>query len=385
MRPGAFIGATLVASSIKNAVIIFHGIAGCNIEAVHFRSDLIPGGHYVPIIPTGLNEQDCIQGGYEKLLRTLRDTINKRPPEVVFILTSDATSIVGDDIHTAARIVEAETGVKVIALDTPGFLGGITKGVDVILNELPPPENKLNLIASFLMGSKNWKNDADEITRLLEAAEVQGNINLSGEELPEFEKKIKIYDKNFPLPLGVANTEQFLSTFIDAQKVNELLEPDLKFIKKQLRFNYNFSWMSTLMYQKRCGILAHAKFGASLARCLLWEFGIIPRVIGLVGETDRAIEQALELLKGIESKILINPSYLEYGHAIKEANVDFSIGSIHDKPLSYSHKIPHLSLCGFNFYNQYNFIPWPLVGVRGVLGLLTELSRVMEETFYIKE
>ncbi len=388
MRPGAFIGAVLEASRIKKAVIIFHGIAGCNIEAVHFRSDNIPGGGYVPIVPTGLNEQDCIQGGYDKLLRTLRDTIGRRPPEIAFIITSDAPSIVGDDIQLAARTVEAETGVKVIALDTPGFLGGISKGVDVILDALPVPENLLNLIAPYMMGSKNWKNDTDEIKRLLEAAGAEGNINLSGEELENFEKKVEICGKNLPIPLGVANTEQFLSAFVDKEKVREILTEDMNLLKSQLRFNYNFSWMSTLMYQKRCGILGHAKFTASLARCLLWEFGIIPRVIGLVAETDRAIEQSLELLEEIkdqaEFKVLVNPSYFEYGNAIKEANVDFSIGSIHDKPLCYSHKIPHLSLCGFYFYNQYNFIPWPLVGIKGVLGLLTELSGVIEETFYIK-
>lgn len=390
MRPGAFIGATLVASGIKNAVIIFHGIAGCNIEAVHFRSDNIPGGNYVPIIPTGLNELDCIQGGYDKLVRTLRDAIAQRPPEIAFVFTSDATSIVGDDIQTAARTVSAETGVNIIALDVPGFLGGITKGVDAILCELPLPEAKLNLIAPFLMGSKNWKNDAEEITRLLKAAGVSGNINLSGEELPELEKKMEIFNGNFPLPLGIANTEELLLYFVhDQAKVDGLLAEDLAFLKSQLRFNYNFSWMSTLMFQKRCGILGHAKFAASLARCVLWEFGIIPKVIGLVSETDRAINQSLELLESIknqaEFKVLINPTYLEYVNAMKEANVDFSIGSIQDKPLSYSHKIPHLSLCGFNFYNQYNFIPWPLVGVRGVLGLLSELSVVMEEAFYMKE
>jgi len=387
MRPGAFIGAVLEASSIKNAVIIFHGIAGCNIEAVHFRSDNIPGGGYVPIVPTGLNEQDCIQGGYDKLLRTLRDIIAKRPPEIAFILTSDAPSIVGDDIQLAARTVEAETGVKVVALDTPGFLGGIAAGVDVILDALPPQKG---LIAPYLMGSKNWKNDAGEVKRLLAAAGIEDNINLSGEELENYEKKVKICGKNLPIPLGVANTEEFLLGFVDdREKVREILAEDMKLLKSQLRFNYNFSWMSTLMYQKRCGILGHAKFTASLARCLLWEFGIIPRVIALVAETNRAIYQSLELLEGIkdqaEFRVLVNPSYFEYGNAIKEANVDFSIGAIHDKPLSLSYKIPHLSLCGFYFYNQYNFIPWPLTGVRGVLGLLSELSGVMEETFYMKE
>ncbi len=434
MGPGCFIGAVLTASGINNALIIFHGIAGCNIEAVHFRSDHIPGGNYVPIIPTGLNESDCIQGGNDKLLKTLRDSLQQaklknKLPDIVFIITGDAPSIVGDDIFTAARVVEDETGVKIIAVDAPGFLGGIVKGADIILTELlekfsvskkiSESKNKINLIAPYLIGSKNWNNDTDEIIRLLEASgipvninlarnfnlkdtnkftEAKYNLNMSAERLETFEEKslelgVESYCKNLPLPLGIANTEEWLLTIAkdigDTTKAKEILETDRKLVQKQLRFNYNFSWMSTLMYQKKCGILAHAKFGASLARCLLWDFGIIPEVIGLIAETDEAIDQSLELLEKIKGqadfKVLINPTYFEYGNCLKNGAVDFSIGSIHDKPLSLGHQIPHLSLCGFNFFNQYNFIPYPNMGIRGILGLLTELSRIMEETFYLKD
>ena len=436
MKPGSFIGSTLTVSGIKNALIIFHGISGCNIEATHFRSDQIPGGSYVPVIPTGLNEADCIQGGNEKLLLTLRNSINqaisrKKPPEVVFILTSDATAIVGDDIKVAAKVVEEETGVKIIGLDTPGFTGGLVHGTDISLSALlechsesisrncQSNNNKsINLIAPHLLGSKNWTNDTDEIIRMLQQADIQLNLNmtrnfdlkdvsrfteaefsyiLSSEELTNFEKicsdlNSKILKENLPLPIGVANTEEWLlkiaEKFGNIEKAKEVLVQDQKFVQSQLRLNYNFSWMSTLMYGKRCGILAHAKFGASLARCLLWDFGIIPKVIGLVAETDRAMDEAIELLEVIKNQVkftvLINPSYFDYINHLKTAEVDFAIGSIQDKPLCIGQKIPHLSLAGFNFFNQYNFIPWPNFGIRGTLGLLTELSGVMEEAFYLK-
>ncbi|OGH99759.1 MAG: hypothetical protein A2104_07970 [Candidatus Melainabacteria bacterium GWF2_32_7] len=455
MKPGSFVGSTLTASGIKNTLIIFHGISGCNIEATHFRSDQIPGGGYIPVISTGLNEADCIQGGTEKLLLTLRTSINQaiagnKIPEIVFVLTSDAASIVGDDIKTAARIVEEETGVKVIALDTPGFAGGLVHGTDAVLAELlrlqtchcerseaihptitnkwiassQAPrndnfvKNKINLIAPHLIGSKNWTNDTDEIIRLLQGADIQVNLNLcrnfdlndisqfaeakfnyvlSSEELRNFEKicsniNFDMVKENLPLPIGIANTEEWLLKFAQklgsVEKAKEILVEDQKFVQKQLKFNYNFSWMSTLMYGKRCGILAHAKFGASVARCMLWDFGIVPKVIGLIAETDRAEKEALELLKEIENQaeftVLINPSYFDYGNHLKQAEVDFAIGSIQDKPLCIGHKIPHLSLAGFNFFNQYNFIPFPSFGIRGVLGLMSELSVVMEEAFYLK-
>ena len=432
MAPGSLVGATLVATGIENALVIFHGIAGCNIEAIHFRSDQIPGGCYVPIIPTGLNETDCVQGGIEKLLKTLRDKIGdalsrNRPPSVVFILTSDATSIVGDDIQTAAKIVEKETGVRIIALDTPGFAGGLVHGTDAALSSLilnlPTAENNnksgINLIAPHLLGSKNWTNDLDEMIRLMKESGIpvnlclarNFNINdlkkypdseknyiLSGETFGKFEAAsaklgIETLNMNLPLPLGIANTEEWLlalaGEFGDLEKAQELLLKEQELVTKQLKYNYNFSWMNTLMYGKYASILAHAKFGASLARCLFWDFGIIPKVIGLIVETDQAMNHAIELLEPLkeyaEFTILKNPSYFEYGNLINEAQVDFAIGSIQDKPLCLGHKIPHLSLSGFNFFNQYNFIPWPNFGIRGTLGLLSELSKVMEDAFYLKD
>jgi len=279
-------------------------------------------------------------------------------------------------------------------------------------------KNYINLIAPHLIGSKNWINDTDEMMRLFQGANIHVNLNLtrnfelkdlasftdskfnyiiSSEELRKFEKTCydlnsEIVKDNLPLPIGVANTEEWLLKFADrlgnVDKAKEILVQDKKFVQKQLRFNYNFSWMSTLMYGKRCGILAHAKFGASLARCMLWDFGIMPKVIGLIAETDRAMNEAVELLEQIKDQaeftVLINPSYYDYGNHIKKAEVDFAIGSIQDKPLCLGHKIPHLSLSGFNFFNQYNFIPYPNFGVRGVLGLMTELSVLMEEAFYLK-
>jgi len=433
MKPGSFVGAVLIAAGIKNSLIIFHGVSGCNIEATHFRSDLTACGIYIPIIPTGLNEDDCINGGNEKLKSVLTSVLSdlkrkNKLPEVVFVITSDASSIVGDDIVTISKNIEKSIGVKIIPLDTSGFYGGVSSGVDLILEKLlvefkpdktiAEENNCINLIAPCIMGSKNWNNDADEIIRLLKSSNINVNIdfarnfslealqyfykarynyNLSSENLDGFSKyllnsKNNVFFDELPLPVGVANTEEWLlaiaEKFDSVELAKLILEEDKKFVQKQLKFNYNFSWMSTLMYSKRCGIIGNAKFTASLARCLLWDFGMQPSVIALYAETEAAIEVSLNLLKKIENqcdfKVLINPSYYEYADFLKKNNVDFAIGSIQDKPLCIGNEIPHLSLTGYNFFNQYNFIPFPNTGIRGILGLLTELSGVMQDAFYLK-
>lgn len=434
MQTGNFIGCTLVASGIKGAMIIFHGICGCNIEAIHLRSDQIPGGTYTPIIPTGLNEFDCINGGIEKLLKTLRDSINQslkkqKPPSIVFVLTGDAQAIVGDDIKTAAKVVEQETGIKIIAIDSAGFSGGVSQGTNITLTLLtdklsnkiskPKKQSGLNIVAPHLIGSKNWNNDIDEIIRLLEESNIKVNLNLcrnfeinninnfskskfnyilSGEQLDSFEEisktfNVETFQKNIPLPIGIANTEEWLLTMArdlgNIDKAKQILKKEQVLITSQLKYNYNFSWLSTLMHGKYAAIYGNAKFTASLARCLLWDFGIIPKVTALIAETDKAMNEAIDLLepiaKTVELSILKNPDYFKYGNTIKECKVDFAIGSIQDKPLCMGHKIPHLSLSGFNFFNQYNFIPWPYFGIKGTLGLLTELAKVMEDAFYLKD
>jgi len=434
MRPGSFVGAALIASGIKKSLIVFHGVSGCNIEATHFRSDLTACGIYIPIIPTGLNQDDCINGGNEKLrsvLTSVLDDLEKknRLPEVVFVLTSDASSIIGDDIVTISSIAEKKFNIPIIPLDTSGFSGGVSKGVDSILTALlqkflpekniSREEKSINIIAPCISGSKNWNNDTDEIIRLLNAADIKTNIdfarnislnsiqdfyktpynyNLSAETLENFERLTSSAENdnffnNLPMPVGVANTEEWLlkiaEKFSSVEKAKQILEEDKIFIQKQLKFNYNFSWMSTLMYGKRCGIIGNAKFTASLARCLLWDFGMKPSVIALYAETEVAVEKSLELLEKIQYqcdfKVLINPSYYEYINVLKENNVDFAIGSVQDKPLCLGSEIPHLSLTGYNFFNQYNFIPFPNMGIRGVLGLLTEFSGVMQDAFYLKK
>lgn len=426
---GAFIGAVLAYSGIKNSLIIFHGVAGCNIEAIHFRSDQIPAGHYVPVIPTGITESDCIQGGIDKLYKTLRDVIGQsikrnKKLDVVFVVTSDATSIIGDDIETASRVVSAETSVPIIPIDTPGFAGKVNFGTDRALSSLlrtftseksESIQEGLNIIAPFNMGSKNWNNDHDEMVRMLEASGIKVQTNLcrnttvddiskysaarfnynpSYESLSEFTQlsTVQNIDKILPLPLGIANTEEWLigmaKIFGVSDKAKHFLQEEKRTVTSQLRYNYNFSWMSTLMHGKYCSILAPAVFGASLARCLYWDFGIIPKVVALYTESQKAIDAALELLdplKNAEINVLLNPSYYDYSKVITESKVDFAIGSIHDKPLCLGNKIPHLSLAGYNFYNQYNFIPYPNMGIKGVLCLLTELSKVMEDTFYLKD
>ncbi|MEW5819555.1 MAG: nitrogenase component 1 [Cyanobacteriota bacterium] len=422
MQPGAFIGATLVASGIKNSAIIYHGYLGCNIESIHMRSDSIPGGFYTPIIATGLNESDSIYGGNEKLKATLEE-VNKKPYDLIWILTGDATSITADDIYGIANTANINKNTTIIPLDVPGFLGGITRGTDIAISKLydfspscARQTNSVCLFAPHLMGIKSHPEDIKEIKLLLERSGINVShilskyltkqelitlseskyvLPLTWENLPELnsickKNNLELIDLNLPLPVGVSNSEHWLlniaELFNTRKKAEQTLMEDKCIIEGQLKYNYNFSWLSTLYSEKTCSIYAHSQFAVSLAQCLFYDLNIKPKVISIIAETQEAINKSKlmlkELLEYTDFTLLINPDYYTYIKYIKDSNVDFAIGSNQDKPLCIGENIPHMTLSGYYFFNNFNFTPWPNFGIRGMLGIITELGYQMEKTFY---
>ncbi len=425
LQPGAFGGGILTATGVADSLVIYHGICGCNIMAVHLRSDQIPDGTFVPIVATGLQEGDTIHGGNEKLVRTMRDALAGSPKALglVWVFTSDATSIVGDDIQGAASLLEGETGVPVLAVDNPGFIGGFARGAELALCAMadrfatPAGEREgVNLVAPFLMGSKNWPNDVAEIERLLKAAGVkvnlvlthntpssdlknlaraEANLMLTSEAMPDLEPKMEelgvpLWGGELPLPLGLANTEEWYlgvaERWGDLEKAKRQLEADMDRVKRILRFNYNSSWMMNLLSGKRGGVLGYAPFAASFARFLFHDLNVRPKVVGLLAETDEALKAAEALLEPLadflDFEVMENPTPLHYGRKIEELKLDFSIGMDQDKSLVEGLGIAHRSLGGFYFYNNYNFVPWPYMGVRGVLNLLSEMSELARDAFF---
>ena len=425
MYPGAFIGATLIASGIKNSAIIFHGYLGCNIESVHMRSDSIPGGFYTPIIATGLNESDSIYGGNDKLKATLEMVLSKKY-ELVWIITGDATSIIADDIHSIVNTVNNPYNAKIISLDVPGFLGGIAKGTDIAASKLldlsqinEHKSKSVCLVAPHLMGIKSHPSDINELKSMLKRSGVSNinvlsnNLNieelkiltknetiipLTWEELTELKSNciknnLNYYDKTLPLPIGIANTEQWLIKITDdinvAEKAKQILIEDKEIITKQLKYNYNYSWLSTLYTEKTCSIYGNAIFAVSLAMCFYYDLNIKPKVIAVLAETEQAKSKTInmleELAKYLDFELLINPDYYTYINHVKKHNVDFAVGSIQDKPLCVGENIPHMSLAGYYFFNNFNFTPWPYMGIKGMLSILTELGHQMEKTFYYEK
>jgi len=116
------------AGNIRDAVLIQHSPIGCGAGQVIYNSIYRNGlamrklpVENIRITSTNLEESDMVFGGIAKLEQTIRDAWNRHKPKAIFIGTSCATGIIGDDVDSAAAKLEEELKIPVIPLHCEGF------------------------------------------------------------------------------------------------------------------------------------------------------------------------------------------------------------------------------------------------------------------------
>ena len=428
-QPCMLMGAGMAATAIKDSLVTYHGPGGCRMSLEHLRSDNIPNGLFNMILYSGDDQSDVIFGGEAKLKRMLEETVPrmafKHRAKLIWLLTACGASIIGDDIHGIAQEAEKKTGLKIIPVDTPGFAGGYSQGMQKVYTALLDrfvssdqdchrTEGVVNIVGPHLLGSKNWPWDYPEMIRMMNGAgittnivlthktdvnelnakfmQAEANYILTSEELPDFEGKcqdlgIENWGNDLVLPIGIANTEEWMvamaTRFGNLKMARTQLEQDMKVLHDRTFMDYNSSWLLHDINGKHVAIYGNANWAAAMARFFLYDLNAKPVVIGLLGESTRAIEYAKKQLADVESsfhpQILKNPTFFEWGNALRDSDVDFSVGMKQDKVLTEGLGIPHISLGGFYFLNQWNMVPWPYFGIRGVLGLLSEIAKAVAD------
>lgn len=116
------------AGNVRGAVLIQHSPIGCGAGQVIYNSIYRNGlamrnlpVENLHLISTNLQEEDMIFGGIDKLEQSIRDAWDRHRPKAIFIATSCATGIIGDDVESVAGKLEAEFNIPVIPLHCEGF------------------------------------------------------------------------------------------------------------------------------------------------------------------------------------------------------------------------------------------------------------------------
>ena len=434
-QPSAMFGSVLALSGIEGVELAYHGPAGCYTIATHIRTDQAPMGTYSAMRPSGITEDNLVMGtSMDKLRQLLKfirmeSELTKRKPTLLAIVNTDSTAITGDDMVGAAKLFEKETGVPSISVDAPGFKGWDIAGYDLtyraLLTKFAKPDvskkpDSINIIGPYLLASQNWLFDFEGIKDLLTKLGIsincvltrntkiedienfgaaQLNLMLTNEDLPLFAKEaeklgVPNFGADLPLPYGLRNTEEWYYAIADKfgklDKAKEVLQEASKKVRDVLRFNYSYTWQSNLMLQKRAALIGRSQFIASMARSLYYDMAMYPEVIALQAATKESIDGAEKLLEsmgkdGFSPKILINPPYVEFARAVKEAEVDFVLGSRIEKTLIEGMGMAHHAIGSSYYFNTFRYLPMPYVGYEGILYLLQELGLAMEDMFHERE
>lgn len=146
-------------SMITDAVVVNHAPVGCLGDACGFNFVYRVGqmerglpstmGRYYS---TNLTEKDTVFGGMKKLRATIHTAYEREHPNAIFVTSSCASGIIGDDVESITESLTTELGIPVIACFCEGFRSKIwTSGFDsayhaIVRKLVKPPRQKSNKV-----------------------------------------------------------------------------------------------------------------------------------------------------------------------------------------------------------------------------------------------
>lgn len=127
-----------MASMMSDSAVISHGPVGCSscfheynmtyrVNAPIHHKENAPRR----IFTTNLQEKDTVYGGVKKLSETIHEVYERCKPGVIFVLSTCAVGIVGDDVESVCDEAEKELGIPVVSVVCEGFRSKVwTTGFD---------------------------------------------------------------------------------------------------------------------------------------------------------------------------------------------------------------------------------------------------------------
>lgn len=145
-------------SAIRDVAIIHHGPAGCSVASAgaYYLDKVMAKKRGVTndtvYVGTDMNEKDTIFGSTESLRKIILEVNARYSPKAIFVTSSCATGIIGEDIDSVVDEVRDEIDVPVAAVHCEGFKSRIwATGFDisdhaVLSSIVQPPKEKRNTI-----------------------------------------------------------------------------------------------------------------------------------------------------------------------------------------------------------------------------------------------
>lgn len=320
-------GAIATVSALPKAVPILHAPPGCAGNFTWTQAGgcgLQVGGYCGGLSMPGSNvqEREVVFGGAERLEQEIKNALEVMQGELYFVLTSCVTEVIGDDIGSVVRPLQAE-GVPILFAETGGFRGNSYHGYDLVLQSLfknfvaktaikQPKTVNLWGVAPFI--DVFWRGNLYGIRQLLaklgltvnsfftvddsaagirEAGSASLNIvvsevfGLGAARLAE-----ELHGTPYvsaPLPVGPSATDAFL------RQVGAALDLDSDLIENLIVYENKryYSLLETLAdcsndadLQRYAVIIGDTNYAVGITRFLADDLGWLPEVVGITDILD---------------------------------------------------------------------------------------------------
>ena len=357
-------GAIRAVLGIKNAIPIIHGPVGCSYHTQYLLS--LRSARNIRILTTAMEQDDVVFGAEDKLETVIREADNKYHPSLIAILTSCASSIIGEDVERVVKTVKDDINSKIIVVNAGGFEGNQTDGYKdfllaiIDLMEYPTSsEPSLNLVAQFRGGPdlkilKNYFNKLEipvncvltsgaTLKQVNNASNVSLNVSMCEASglvpCQIMEKKFQIPYLNPNLPIGINDTSNFFRSickfFCIEYGIAHLEEKYRKIIASYYPF----------LAGKRVAIVAGSTRAIPLTE-FVSELGMEPVLVclDLLGQhSNRKIREVVEN-NHIEPVILKEADYHDINNQMAIVKPELILGGMHEFNLSRELEVPLLDV-----------------------------------------
>jgi light-independent protochlorophyllide reductase B subunit len=357
-------GAIRAVLGIKNAIPIIHGPLGCSYHTQYLLS--LRSARNIRILTTAMEQEDVVFGAEDKLEAVIRKADKNYNPSLIAILTSCASSIIGEDVERVVKTVNDHVKAKVLVINAGGFEGNQTDGYrDCLLALIDLMENpnsrepSLNLVAQFRGGPdletlKNYFNKLEiplncvltsgsTLKQINNASNASLNVSMCEASglvpCQIMEKKFQIPFLHPNLPIGINATSNFFRSICKVL----CLEYGIAHIEE--RYRKIISSYFPFLAGKKVAIVAGSTRAIPLTEFML-ELGMKPVLIclDLLGQhTNKKINEVVKN-NHIKPTILKEADYQDIHDQMVILRPELILGGMHEFNLSRELEIPLLDV-----------------------------------------
>jgi len=203
-------------------------------------------------------EDQIVFGGEKKLKQAIREAYDIFKPKAIAILATCPVGLIGDDIHTVAKVMKEELGINIMAFSCEGYKGvsqsaghhiannGVFKNIIGLDDQADVAEFNMNILGEYNIGGDAW-----EIDTLLRKCGIHVTSTLSGDVSYDQVKKAhtvqlngvmchrsinyiaEMMEKKFGIPWikvnfigaeATAKTLRKIAKFFDSKKLTDRVE-----------------------------------------------------------------------------------------------------------------------------------------------------------------